>query len=141
MATYLLDSNIVSEPSKPMPSRKVLEKLAANRSLSVISAVSYFEMLYGVLALPDGKRKDRLGAYLTETVVPFYDFVPYDFDCAKMNAKVIAKLESAGKPIPVIDSQIASIALAKGLVLVTRNVKDFAPVREFFPLEIENWFE
>ncbi|MCH5290681.1 MAG: hypothetical protein J1D88_02835 [Treponema sp.] len=64
MATYLLDSNIVSEPSKPLPSRKVLEKLAANRSLSVISAVSYFEMLHGVLALPDGKRKDRLGAYI-----------------------------------------------------------------------------
>ena len=141
MAAFLLDSNIISEPSKPAPSRKVLEKLAANRSQSVISAVSYFEMLHGVLALPDGKRKERLNAYLAETVVPFYDFVPYDFDCAKINAEVIARLESEGKTIPVIDSQIASIALAKKLILVTRNVKDFAPVQEFFPLKIENWFE
>lgn len=40
---YLLDSNIVSEPSKPVPNEKVLEKLSANRKDCVISTVSFFK--------------------------------------------------------------------------------------------------
>lgn len=141
MKKYLLDSNIISEPSKPEPNDTVVHLLTKNRADSVIAAVSYFEMLHGILVLPSGKRKERLMAYLQETVVPFYDFLPFDFEAAKLNAEVIAKLESVGKPLPVIDSQIASVALAKGLTLVTRNIKDFSPIQEYFPLKLENWFE
>ena len=141
MKKYLLDSNILSEPSKPVSNEHVVNLLKENRKDSTVSVLSYFEMLHGVLVLPDGKRKERLMAYLEETVVPFYDFLSFDFECAKMNAEVTAKMESVGKPLPVIDSQIASIALAKNLILVTRNVKDFAPIQEYFPLKIENWFE
>ena len=141
MKKYLLDSNILSEPSKPVSNEYVVNLLKENRKDSTVSVLSYFEMLHGVLVLPDGKRKERLMAYLEETVVPFYDFLSFDFECAKMNAEVTAKMESVGKPLPVIDSQIASIALAKNLILVTRNVKDFAPIQEYFPLKIENWFE
>lgn len=141
MKKYLLDSNILSEPSKPVSNEYVVNLLKENRKDSTVSVLSYFEMLHGVLVLPDGKRKERLMAYLEETVVPFYDFLSFDFECAKMNAEVTAKMESVGKPLPIIDSQIASIALAKNLILVTRNVKDFAPIQEYFPLKIENWFE
>jgi predicted nucleic acid-binding protein len=141
MAKYLLDSNIISEPSKPIPTERVLELLNQNRRDSVISTVSYFEMLHGILILPEGKRKERLIAYLEETVVPFYDFIPFDTNSAKMNAKVVSKLESKGKPMPILDSLIASTTLANDLILVTRNIKDFAPVQEYFPLKIENWFD
>ena len=141
MKKYLLDSNILSEPSKPVPHERVVSLLKKNRKDSAVSVLSYFEMLHGVLALPDGKRKERLMAYLEETVVPFYDFLAFDFACAKTNAEIIAKLESVGKPLPVIDSQIAAVALAKDLTLVTRNVKDFEPIQAHFPLKIENWFD
>lgn len=141
MLKYLLDSNIISEPSKPEPNRKIIELLKENSDFSAISTVSYFEMLHGILILPDGKRKERLMSYLNEAVVPFYSFLAYDFDAALANAKILAKLESVGRPIPFGDSQIASIALSKGLILVTRNVKDFVPICDLFPLRIENWFD
>ena len=138
---YLLDSNIVSEPSKPEPNQKVVLLLKQNAAISAISVITYFEMLHGVLILPDGKRKERLKAYLDETIAPFYQFLKYDFEAAKTNAEILAKLESVGNPLPLADSQIASIALSRNLTLVTRNTKDFAPIQKFFPLRLENWFE
>ena len=140
MKKYLLDSNIISEPAKPAPNKQVLMLLTQNRQDSALAAISYFELLHGILILPDGKRKERLIAYLDETVVPFYEFVSFDFESARINAQITAKLESLGRPLPIIDSQIASIALAHNLILVTRNIKDFAAIQQYFPLKIENWF-
>lgn len=138
---YLFDSNIVSEPSKSEPNKKVLELILKNQFDAGISVISYFEMMHGILILPEGKRKERLLSFLTKTIEPFYNFIPYDFIAAKTNAQILAKLESVGNPIPFADSQIASIALSKNLILVTRNVKDFMPIQKYFPLKIENWFE
>ena len=138
---YLLDSNIVSEPSKPVPNEKVLVKLSANRKDCVISTVSFFEMLHGVLILPDGRRKQRLLTYLNEDVEPFYKFLSYDLNASKVQAEITAKLEAIGRPTPYADTQIASIAIANDLILVTRNVKDFAIIKDNFNLQIENWFE
>lgn len=138
---YLLDSNIVSEPSKPVPNEKVLEKLSANRKDCVISTVSFFEMLHGVLILPEGRRKQRLLTYLNEAVEPFYKFLSYDLNASKVQAEITAKLEAIGRPTPYADTQIASIAIANELILVTRNVKDFASIKDNFNLQIENWFE
>ena len=138
---YLLDSNIVSEPSKSVPNEKVLEKLSANRKDCVISTVSFFKMLHGVLILPDGRRKQRLLTYLNEAVEPFYKFLSYDLNASKVQAEITAKLEAIGRPTPYADTQIASIAIANDLILVTRNVKDFAIIKDNFNLQIENWFE
>ena len=80
-----------------------------NRTISQISTVTYFEMLHGILILPDGKRKERLMAYLEETVVPFYSFLSYDFEAAKMNAQIIAKLEPADRKTALSSSHIAEL--------------------------------
>lgn len=138
---YLLDSNIVSEASKPSPDSKVVEQLNILGFDSVLSSVTAFELLYGVNLLPAGVRKERLQAYLSELVFPFYEVLPYDFKCSKVHADVLAKLRSVGLMIPYQDSQIAAVALANNLVLVTRNEKDFEPVARYFSLKIENWFD
>ena len=138
---YLLDSNIISEPSKPEPNEKLLTLLKQNKNKCVISTFSYFEMLYRVFILPGGKRKERLLAYLKESVEPFYKFLSYDLKTAKIQAEITAKLNSIECPPPYADTQIASIALANDLTLVTRNVKDFANIRDNFNLKIENWFD
>lgn len=137
---YLYDSNIISEPSKPMPNEHVLGLMLKNKDEAAISVLSYFELKHGILILPEGKRKQTLLSFLTETIEPFYDFLPYDFSAASINSEIIAKLESVGNPLPFIDSQIASTALSNNLILVTRNVKDFLPIQKYFPLKIENWF-
>lgn len=138
---YLLDSNIVSEPSKPIQNEKVIKLIEKNRENSVIATVSFFEMLYGVLVLPEGKRKKSLEEYLEKTVVPFYDFLSYDILAARIQAELSAKLQSIGKLTPYQDTQIASIAISNNLVLVTRNVKDFENILKVSNLKIENWFE
>lgn len=71
-------------------------------------------MLYGVLILPNGKRKERLLAYLKEFVEPFYNFLSYDLRAAKIQAAITAKLNSIGCPSPYADTQIASIAIFRG---------------------------
>ena len=138
---YLLDSNIVSEPSKPIQNEKVIKLIEKNRDNSAIAAISFFEMLHGVLVLPEGKRKKSLEEYLEKTVVPFYDFLSYDILAARIQAELSAKLQSIGKLTPYQDTQMASIAISKNLVLVTRNVKDFENILKVSNLKIENWFE
>ncbi|MCQ2101714.1 MAG: PIN domain-containing protein [Fibrobacter sp.] len=138
---FLLDSNIVSEGSKPFPDSHVVEMLDAHCSDSALSAITSFELQYGIKLLPEGNRKKRLVAYLDEMVFPFYEVLPYDFECSKVHAEIMAKLKSVGQVIPYQDSQIAATALAKNLVLVTRNVRDFKSISEYFPLKIENWFD
>ena len=64
MTKYLLYSNIISEPSKPVPNMTVVNKLIRNSKECSIAAVTYFEMLHGILILLEGKRKKRLMAYL-----------------------------------------------------------------------------
>ena len=138
---YLLDSNIISEPSKPFPNEKVLNLLSTRRKDCVISSITFFEMLYGVLKLSNGKRKDILLSYLNEIVVPFYKILSYDFNAAKMHAQISSELEKIGLKTPFVDTQIASVAISNNLVLVTRNVKDFENIKNAFQLKIENWFE
>ena len=48
MKKYLLDSNILSEPSKPVPNETVVNLLKKNRKDSAVPVFSYFEMLHGV---------------------------------------------------------------------------------------------
>lgn len=138
---YLLDSNIVSEPSKPIQNEKVIKLIEENREDSAIATVSFFEMLHGVLVLPEGKRKQSLKEYLEKTIVPFYDFLSYDIVSARIQAELSAKLQSIGKLTPYQDTQIASIAIANNLILVTRNIKDFENIVKVSNLKIENWFE
>ena len=68
-------------------------------------------------------------------------FLSYDLNASKVQAEITAKLEAIGRPTPYADTQIASIAIANDLILVTRNVKDFAIIKDYFNLQIENWFE
>lgn len=138
---YLLDSNVVSEGSKPSPNGNVVDKLEVLGAESVLSSITAYELLYGIMVLPEGSRKNRLRAYLHEMIFPFYEILHYDFECAKVHAAVMAKLKSVGLMIPYQDSQIAAVALARNLILVTRNVKDFESVARYFPLKIENWFD
>ena len=58
-----------------------------------------------------------------------------------LQSDMFAVLTKNGTPLPYQDAQIAATAMANDLVLVTRNVKDFAAIQEYFPLKIENWFE
>ncbi|WP_296090659.1 PIN domain-containing protein [uncultured Treponema sp.] len=127
---YLLDTNIVSDGSKAMPSELVKEKLDLYSDFCAISSITWYELQKGIKRLPVGRKRDYLFAYVEEQVLPFFEIIGYDKKCADLQSEMFAALTKNGTPLPYQDSQIAATALANGLVLVTRNVKDFAAIQE-----------
>ena len=133
---YLLDTNFVSELHKESPLAIVKTKIATMADVCCISSVTWHEMKYGLESMPEGKRKKELYNFLYDLILKRFPILDYDQSAASLHAKFQAELKAAGTPKPYADTQIASIALANGLILVTHNVKDF----EGIPLlAVEDW--
>ncbi len=133
---FLLDTNILSEPSRPIPNANVLAKLDIHQSEIAVASVVVHELLHGCLRLPESKRRENLWEYINESVLNL-PILSYDLHTAQWHANERARLSKIGKTPAFVDSQIASIAYSNNLILVTNNVPDF----QFFDsLKIENWF-
>ena len=141
MQIYLLDTNIISEPTKLSPNENVIQKLADNLEYSCISAITWAEMLSGIKSLPDGKRKDSLFDYYIESVQKQYEILSFEASAANIYSDLYERLKAKGVPAQRFDLMIASIAISNNLILVTRNVSDFKDIAENSNLMIENWFE
>jgi tRNA(fMet)-specific endonuclease VapC len=133
---YLLDTNIVSEPLKPVPDKQVLEQLQNHGSDCAISSVTWHELWFGCLRLPNSKRKETIRAYLEKVVKPAFTVLPYTAEAALKHAQERQRLEKIGKTLSFSDGQIASIAQTNDLILVTRNTKDF---QDILDLRLTNW--
>ncbi len=138
---YLLDTCIVSESSKPRPDQNVMIQLNAKSHLSVISAVTWSELLYGLNIMPEGQRKRDLDRYLYHHVQVLYQQLPFDEHAASVLADLRARCRKSGKVVENADLMIASIAIANNVILVTRNTRHFEPLQEFSPLMLDNWWE
>jgi hypothetical protein len=122
----LLDTNVASEFSKRSPNMRVARWLEAHdRSTVFLSAVSVAEMRAGIAVLADGKRKAALTAFTDATIAELGACVPFDGLAADAYANIIAARRAMGRPIGVLDAQIAAIAVSGGFVLATLNTKDF----------------
>ncbi len=133
---FLLDTNILSEPARPIPNANVLHQLDIYKSEVAVASVVVHELLHGCLRLPESKRREYLRNYIYESVLnlPVFD---YDLKAAQWHAQERARLSQIGKTPAFVDGQIASIAFCNNLILVTNNVSDF----EFFNgLSVENWY-
>ena len=133
---YLLDTNTISEPLKAQPNQQVLRNISRYHQRIAIASVVFYELVRGVELLPDSKKRLKTMDYIESVVVKF-PILPYSQDAAMWHGKTAARLQLQGKTPPFVDAQIASIAKANNLVLVTRNVDDF---ENFTDLSIENWF-
>ena len=125
---YLIDTNIISELTKPAPNPAVVAWFANTSLQSVyISAVTLCEMQRGLALMPAGKRKNAL-KIATDAVIQ-EDFsqrcLSLDARCARVYGSVAAGQQQQGRACSAEDAMIASIALAHQLTLVTRNTKDF----------------
>ena len=137
MIRYLLDTNVISEPARPEPSAKVVERLEAHDGELALPSVAWHELVYGVERMDTGQRRSYLAHYLTDVVRPSMPILPYDAVAARWHGEARAALEAQGRPQPFADGQIAAIAVTRDLILVTRNTSDFAPFKD---LHVENWF-
>ena len=134
---YLLDTDILSEPVVARPNPAVLERIKANRRLLAISSVTWQEAVYGMLLLPAGRRREQVEDYLFRRIRPSLPILGFEERAAQWQAEQRARLRQMGRTASHPDAQIAAIAAVNDLVLVTRNVPDFA---DFIGLRIENWF-
>ena len=138
---YLLDTNIISELTKPSRNQDVVKRIFETQKLSVLSTITWAEALFGLKRLPEGKKKNNLIDFYMNTVQNMYDYLDFDIHAASIYSDIKTRLESLGKLPPELDLQIASIAIANNLILVTRNIGDFTEIVNHSALMLENWFE
>lgn len=141
MKMYLLDTNIISEPAKPEPDIQVVQKITENIEYSSICSVTWAETLSGIKTLPKGIRKSMLFDYAINQIQKLYEILPFNDFAASIYSDIVARLKPKGKLPQKLDLMIASTAIANNLILVTRNIEDFAEIQKVSSLMIENWFE
>lgn len=123
----VLDTNVVSELLRPEPSEVVVGWYSAQHRAGLrLSAVTVAELLYGVARLPQGQRRNALGATIEDLVGRFSDEVlAFDHAAARAYADIVAGRAESGAPISALDAQIAAICRVNGARLATRNTRDF----------------
>jgi toxin FitB len=123
----LLDTNVLSEPLKSKPFPKVIEWLDSQAAETLhLSTVSYAELRFGILRLPDGKRKNDLAVKVEQVLNLFKDrTLNFDLEAAEHLAQILTRTEKIGRKTPAPDAYIAAIAMARGFAVATRNVDHF----------------
>jgi len=123
---YLFDTDAISELLKPRPAAGYVRWLAAiPREEQFTSAVVVGELYKGAFR---SSAAARHLANVEKRVLPAVTVLSYDVAAARVYGQVRARLESAGRPLPDADLQIAATALLHDLELVTGNVKHFKRV-------------
>jgi predicted nucleic acid-binding protein len=124
----VLDTNVLSEALKPLPSPIVLGWLAGQNPSSVFTtAITQAEVLYGVETLPAGRRRVRLLAAVEKMFAEEFEgrILSFDEDAARAFAGIVAARDRAGRPISQFDAMIAAIARSHRATVATRNTADF----------------
>ena len=121
---YLVDANVLSEPTKPAPNPAVVEWLRQNEREIAVDPVILGEVRFGILLLPKGKRRARLDQWF-EAGVRRLVCLPWEAETGLRWAELVASLRRSGRSMPVKDSLIAATALVYDLVIATRNHADF----------------
>ncbi len=123
----LLDTNVLSEAMRPDPNPAVRTWLDAQAAETLfLSSVTVAELLFGVAALPAGKRRDHLAAVIDAMLDLFGSrILPFDAAAARHYADIAVKARAAGRGLPTPDGYIAAIAAAHGFAVASRDTSAF----------------
>lgn len=139
---YLLDTNIISNVTKPTPSDKLLQWMAEQRDEDLFIAIlTVAEIRRGVLQKPAGKQRDRLEAWFSGPEGPQALFagrvLAFDEAAALIWARLMVEGRSTGRSRSALDTIIAAVAVANDCVVVTDNAGDFPGIEVFNPMRDE----
>jgi predicted nucleic acid-binding protein len=124
----LLDTNVISEPLRPIPDPAVLDWLDRQSIETLyLSAISLAELRYGIAALPKGKRRDGLKNAFENRIVMLFGLriLPFDVAAAEAYAAIRSHARQAGKAIGATDGYIAATAAAHRCAVATRDASPF----------------
>jgi predicted nucleic acid-binding protein len=135
---YLFDTDVLSQLAKKRRPKSLMTRLARTPLASQFtSAVNAAEIYHGIFRMAErGGPRDDLLRFFEEGVFPRVSILPFDRDSALVYGRIKAALERKGRPRFEPDLQIAAIALAHRLTVVTGNVRHFAGIPG---LKVENW--
>lgn len=126
---FLLDTNIPSELTRPMPEPRVKAWVAAQETSSLhLNAIVAGELRKGVSLLPLSRRRTQLERWLENDLLPLFfgRVLPITDAIGNRWGVLSASRQTRGNPLSMADGLIAATALEHDLTLVTRNSKDFA---------------
>lgn len=126
--SWLLDTCVICEPAQKKPSARVLAWLdEQHEEMLHLSVLTLGEIRKGIARLPAGPKRKRLEHWLEHDLRErFTDrIIDVDAEAADLWGRLQAQAENKGHPLPTLDSLLAATALARGLVVVTRNTGDF----------------
>jgi predicted nucleic acid-binding protein len=134
---YLIDTNIVSEATKPHPSPAVADWLSAQVDADLfIATLTLAEIWRGILQTPPGRKRRDLERWFTGEGGPprlFADrTLPFGEPEAMVWARIMAESRATGRPRNPLDMIIAATAIANAGVVVTANERDFRGVVDIF---------
>lgn len=125
---FLLDTNVVSEWTKPRPDSGVVAWLAeADEDRVFISVITLAELRYGIERMPVGARRNRLETWVSRQLPARFEarVLLIDAETADTWGHIMARGRTGGRPVGTMDAFIAATAERHHLTLVTRNVSDF----------------
>jgi toxin FitB len=121
---YLVDANVLSEPTKPNYHPKVIAWLIAHEADLVVSPVVFGEIWRGVDALPEGRKKQELSAWF-DKLRHRMTTLDWTTETALEWAEMVNRIKKAGYTVGILDTMIAATAKIHRLTVATRNVDDF----------------
>ena len=123
----ILDTNVVSEAMKPEPNPVVRAWLNDQTAETLyLSSVTLAELLFGIAALPSGKRKDMLALTLEGLMGLFKDRVlPFDVEAARHYADLAVVAKVSGRGFPTPDGYIAAIAASRRFIVASRDTAPY----------------
>lgn len=139
MTRYLLDTNIISNVIKPVPSASLVAWMAGQADEDLfIASLTVAEIRRGILEKPAGRARDSLEAWFESADGPQTLFagriLPFDEQAGLVWARLMAEGRKKGRPRSALDTIIAATAEVNGCVVVTDNESDFSDVRLINPL-------
>ncbi len=124
MSSFLLDTNVLSETSRPRPDERVLHWLGGLAQLK-IPAVALYELASGIRLLGPGDKRFFLEGWFDELLRSEPVIVPIDADAAFASADVAVLARKQKRHVEHRDLLILGVALSRGLTVSTRNVSHF----------------